>query len=268
MNLPKLTNQQQAIIRLLYRYRFLDRTQIQALMQHKDKRRIMAWLKDLRDKQYITWIYDGTNFAEKTKPAIYYLSLNGVRFLRTLGDYPAAELRKRYKEASRQQDFIARCLLLATCAINLQARSAEREDVTYTSITQADYADPEHSYHFLSELGPHLYFRKQASTTKRKDTTNYLLEVFDQTMPRYMVKKRLKDYVTYLDDGDWESETGDDMPPIVLLVCPTTAELIYAKRRIRRLLEDVSDEETIHLRLATIEQLKQSGVTGKIWEEV
>ncbi len=265
MNLPKITPQQQAIIRLLYTYRFLDRTHIQALMHHKDKRRIMAWLKDMRDKQYVTWIYDKDNFAEKTKPAVYYLNLNGIRLLRTTGDYPPAELRKRYKESSRQPDFIARSLLLADSVINLQARNAEKEskDITYTSVTQADYTDPEHDYHFLSELGPHLYFRKQTNKT----TTNYLLELFDATTPRYMVKKRLKDYVAYLDDGDWESETGDDAPPIILLAFPTTAELIYAKRRIRRLLEDVSDEETIHIRLATIEQLKQSGVTGKIWEE-
>lgn len=263
MTLPAITTKQQEILKLLYRFRFVDRIQLQAFLQHKEKRRSSRWLKDLRDKHYVEWIYS-TDFTEKTKPAVYYLSLNGVRLLRTLGDYPAAELRKRYKESERQPVFIARCLILADCAINLQARSAENKDVTYTNITQADYADPEHEYHFLSELGPHLYFRKQAG----KVTTNYLLELFDTTTPRYMVKKRLKDYVTYLDDGDWESETSDDTPPIVLLACPTTAELIYAKRRIRRLLEDVSDEENIHIRLATIEQLKQSGVTGKIWEEV
>lgn len=34
-------------------------------------------------KGYVEWIYS-THFAEKTKPAVYYLGLNGVRYLRTL----------------------------------------------------------------------------------------------------------------------------------------------------------------------------------------
>ncbi len=81
----------------------------------------------------------------------------------------------------------------------------------------------------LTELQPQLYFVKQSPKTK----DSYLLEVFDPTTPRYKVKKRLKDYVTYLASGDWERETGDDEPPVVLIACPTVAELIYTKRRTR-----------------------------------
>ena len=83
MKLPKLTTKQQEIIHLLYRYRYLDRIQIQTLMRHKDKRRVLAWLKDLRDKDYVEWIYS-TDFIEKSKPAIYYLGINGVRYLKTV----------------------------------------------------------------------------------------------------------------------------------------------------------------------------------------
>ncbi len=63
MTLPIITAKQQDILKLLYRYRFVDRIQIQALMRHKDKRRIGAWLKDLRDKDYIECIYDETSLA-------------------------------------------------------------------------------------------------------------------------------------------------------------------------------------------------------------
>ena len=82
MNLPKITTKQSDILKLLYTYRYLDRKQIQLAMNHTDKRRILAWLKDLREKHYVEWIYS-TDFAEKTKPAIYYLGLNGVRYLKT-----------------------------------------------------------------------------------------------------------------------------------------------------------------------------------------
>lgn len=97
MNLPKITNKQQLLTRLIHCYRFIERKQLQVLMGHTDKRRVSSWLKDLREKQFIDWFYDPDNPNEKPKPAIYFLGINGIRFLRESGDYPEDELRKRYK---------------------------------------------------------------------------------------------------------------------------------------------------------------------------
>jgi hypothetical protein len=84
------------------------------------------------------------------------------------------------------------------------------------------------------------------------------------------VKKRLTDYVTYLDDeGDeWKEITNTDKLPIILLVCPRTSDLIYAKRRTRGLMAEIwdEDEERPHIRFTTIDQLKAHGVLGDIWE--
>ena len=257
MKLPSITTKQQEILQIIYKYRFIDRIQIQSFLGHKDKRRVSAWLKDLREKQYIEWIYDKDDFAEKTKPAIYFLSINGIRYLKTLERYPKEELSKRYKDSSRKQPFIARSLLIAVCCNTLA------DQTQYTFETEADYINPESDHHFLYELRPHLYFSKQKGET----TTNYLLEVFDITTPRYMVKKRLKDYLEYLDYGEWEREMGDNEPPIVLLIFPTVAELIYAKRRTRRLLEDIDDSQ-IHIRLTTTDKIMTLGIKGEIWEVV
>jgi hypothetical protein len=268
MTLPPITNQQQAILKLLYRYRFLDRKQIQSLLGHNDKKRSIVWLKDLRDKQYVTWLYDGQNLAEKIKPAVYYLNLNGIRFLRSLDVYPPDGLRKRYKESTRQPDFRARCGLIADCCLNLETQRLASPGLDYAAVVRSDYDDPGSGYHFLRELGPGLCFVKDVALPAAVVTTNYLLEIFDNTTPRYIVKQRLKAYVAFLSEGDWELATGDAEPPVVLIACPTTAELIYAKRRTRQLLEDTSEDEAIHIRFATVEKIKQFGVTGIIWEEV
>jgi hypothetical protein len=233
-------------------------------MGHKNNRRIAEWLKDLRDKGYIEWIYDGDNFAEKTKPAIYSLGLNGIRYLRTTDEFPPEELRKRYKESSRKQDFIDRCLLIADCCLTLKSKTTN--GTQYTFVTASDYTDPDSDYIFLKELQPQLCFIKKTS----KNKTAYLLEIFDPTTPRYMVKKRLNDYIEYLENGDWESETDDEKPPAILIACPTIAELAYAKRRTRKLLVDIWDDETpedVILRFATIAKVKSEGVTGIIWED-
>jgi len=284
MKLPKLTTKQQDIIQLLYRYRFLNRIQLQQLMGHKDKRRIIAWLKDLRDKDYVEWIYS-TDFMEKTKPAIYYIGINGVRYLKTVKwddngtlapFYPLVEVRKRYKDNERSRTFIDRSMLIADCCMKLEKANTGNSKTKphYTYTTEADYIDPDNDYHFLSEhetLRPNLCIVKKEESKDQDEAlaTNYLLEIFDGTLPRYRLRHRLKAYVTYLDDNEWE---GQEPQPIILLVFPNLNDLIYAKRRVKKLLLDTYYEiedipEDIHIRFTTTEQLQKHGITTDIWEE-
>ena len=275
MNIPPITSKQQTIIQLIYRYRFLERKQIQAFLGHTDKRRVSAWLKELREKQFIDWSYEPTSPGNESKPAIYFMGLNGIRFLRQLEDYLEEELRKRYKESTRQQDFISRCLLLAECCLQLEGRNKDDDGVTYSYALEADYTDPANDYNFLSEseyIHPHLCFDKKEDTDEGLLESIYLLEIFDPTTPRYMVKKKLKGYVTFLDKretDEWKHSKGDEELPIVLIACPSLAELIYAKRYTKMLLEkyELQDDEDVHIRFAAVEQVKRQGVTALIWEE-
>lgn len=285
--LAKITKKQQAILKLLYRFRFLNRIQVQAFLGHKDPKTINLWLRDLRAKGYVEWIYS-THFAEKTKPAIYYLGLNGVRYLRKLttpdedgeqlSTYPPDELRKRYKEPSRSQTYIDRCILLADCCATLSQESKDK--LSYFYQTEADYLLENSYYHFVldSELiQPSLMFckdRYDANGKEEETLESYLLEVFDPTLPRYRMKKRLGDYVKYLDEEDvtWKEQTNTEKLPIILFVCPRTTDLIYAKRRTRKLIADSwewkdENEERPRIRFTTADKLKQHGLLSKIWEE-
>lgn len=289
MKLPKTTIKQREIIELLYQYRFLNRIQIQAFMGHKDKKTINAWLRDLKAKQYIDWIYDPDHFARKTIPAIYYIAINGVRYLKTIHAtdgstwYPLEDVRKRYREHERSHSFIEHCMQVADCCVTMNAHSIGAK--TYSYVTRADYTHPYSAYHFLSDselVQPDLCFVKQEWTQKKVAeigdnesdqvtvTTTYILEIFDASLPRYRIKKRLSNYIEFIDDGTWERETDADEPPIILLACPRTADLIYAKRRTRGLIANIwehDDQDRPHIRFATLEKLKLQGVTGKIWEE-
>jgi hypothetical protein len=289
MNLPnglKLTRKQKEILELIYQYRFLNRIQIQAFLKHKDYKTINLWLKDLRAKHYLEWIYS-TDFAEKTKPAIYYLGINGIRYLKIL-DYEAAELRKRYKDADRSRTYIDRCLLLADCCLCLEKNPAERTlepehkpkwvKITYFYETEAQYQQ-ESFYHFLTDndcgIRPNLCFNELENVGSDEPVTKhgYLLEIFDTTLPRYRLKKRLSNYVNYLDqeEAEWEEESLNDHLPVILFVCPRTTDLIYAKRKTRGLLAELwesDDEERPHIRFTTTDRLKQFGILAKeIWEE-
>jgi hypothetical protein len=265
-------------------------------MDHKDPKTINLWLRDLRAKGYVEWIYS-THFAEKTKPAIYYLGLNGVRYLRTLTrtvedeggktvvpTYPPDELRKRYREPTRSQTYIDRCILIAECCITLERADAKSEasgkKLRFYYQTEADYLLERSYYHFILEselIQPSLVFCKDRLDDEGKEETtleSYILEIFDPTLPRYRMKKRLGDYVKYLDDegSEWQEQTNTEKLPIVLFVCPRTTDLIYAKRRTRKLIADAwewkdEDEERPRIRFTTAEKLNQHGLLSKIWEE-
>jgi hypothetical protein len=134
----------------------------------------------------------------------------------------------------------------------------------YLYVVEAGYADPDSG--FLSEgelIHPHLCYTKEKTKKDEIEATTYLPEVFDATMPRYRVRRRLKNYIEYLEGSDWQSETDEDEPtPIALFVRPTKAGLIYCKRAIKRLLEDVWDAEDVRMWFTTVEKIREFGVMG------
>lgn len=200
--------------------------------------------------------------------------------------YPPEELRKRYKEPTRSQTYIDRCILIADCAIALECEDAANEakgkKLRYYYQTEAAYLLDRSYYHFVLDIDdqlirPTLIFCQDKLNKDGKEeqtVESYMLEIFDPNLPRYRMKKRLGDYVKFLDDeGDtWREQTNTEKLPIILFVCPRTSDLIYAKRRTRKLIADAwywEDEEVEkpRVRFTTGEKLKQSGLLSKeIWE--
>lgn len=198
--------------------------------------------------------------------------------------YPPEELRKRYKEPTRSQTYIDRCILITECCIAL-GRADTKNETQHTKVrhyyqTEADYLLSRSYYHFILESGliqPSLVFCKDKLDDKGQEEAtlaSYLLTVFDPTLPRYRIKKHLGDYVKYLDDEDiaWKEQTDTEELPIVLFVCPRTTDLIYAKRRTRKLIADAWEwksegQARPKVQFTIVEQLKEQGVVGDIWEE-
>ena len=275
-NLPKITAKQQEILRLLYKHRFLNRIQIQKFLEHKDYKTVNVWLKDLRENHYVEWIYS-TDFAEKTKPGIYYLGINAIRHFKALSTYPVEELRKRYRESTRSQTYIDRCILLADCCIDLEKARDEggKIDSWYFYETETEYLS-ESYLHFITEselIHPDLCFSKEVYDGLNEPCTEqaYLWEIFD-SLPRYRRKKRLSDYVKYLDEEEWDP-LGDVQPlPVILLVCSKVSDLAYAKRRTRDIIAiewEHDDKNRPRIRFTTVQKLKRHGVlNAEIWDDV
>lgn len=80
----------------------------------------------------------------------------------------------------------------------------------------------------------------------------------------------MKGCVEHLAGGDWQEAAGHHERLIILIACPTVADLLYAKRRAKKEIEDsnLDEDEASCIRFATIEKIKQLGVVAKVWEEV
>jgi hypothetical protein len=265
-----LTKKQQEILTLIYKYRFLNRIQIQAFLNHKHHKRINDWLKDLTQKEYLRRIYSH-KFGENTKPAIYYLAHNGIGFLKTEYNLSSEYLTKFYRNKDRSEDLINQCVLIGDIVLNFKNRGIqskqEEHELSYLVATATDLANPYYRFHILAELKIDLVVKKQKKKRTGKRTTEsfFLFQIFTPTLPRDSIRKRIKDLIGFYNQGDWE-EIEDKTFPSIMIICPTLSTLIYAKRLGKRLLEEEDNPDDLHFEFTTFDQVKKHGVTGEIWE--
>lgn len=222
-----ITSKQQEILFHLYTYRYLTRLHIQQLLNHKDKSRINKWLTDLTNKHYIHQIYSNT-YGENTKPAIYYLGNNSITILKNNPNVTPERLVKVYKERGRTQRFINHCQLVA--------------DVFISFDTEAKTTDKTLYFYAQNELLDHEYLLRPVpdaciALEHKKTTKRYFLDIFDEGTPRFAIRKRVKDYITYSESGEWEEATSHPFPKI-LLVLPTQSLVTYANKLVTALSEE------------------------------
>ena len=261
MTLPKLTHQQQEIIRQHYTYRFLNSTQIQKFLNHKSKGKINIWLPDLVKKEYLNRIYDPSTFLGKNQPAVYYLGINGIRWLKTQDGYDPEVLRKLYRDKNRSETFISTCQLVADICLDL--KNQPNDKLSFEWATENEYTNPKSPFYFsdmLSELHPHLVFTRK----KNNKMSYYLLEILTTKLPAYRVRKRIRTYLEFLTECEWIGHIKT--APEILFVCETKELMIRCKRYTKKLLVE-AEEENIHLSFAQKEEVQKDGVTAEVWED-
>jgi hypothetical protein len=261
MTLPKLTHQQQEIIRQQYKYRFLNSTQIQKFLNHKSKGKINIWLPYLVKKEYLNRIYDPSTFSGKNQPAVYYLGNNGIRWLKTQDGYDLVVLRKLYRDKNRSDAFISTCQLVADICLDL--KNQPNNKLSFEWATENEYTSSKSSFYFsgmLSELHPHIVF------TRNKDSkiSYYLLEILTTKLPAYRVRKRIRTYLEFLTECEWIGHI--QTAPEILFVCETKVLLIRSKRYAKKLIVE-AEEENIHLSFAQKDDVQKEGVTAEVWED-
>ncbi len=258
MTLPKITNKQIEILNLIYKYRFLNRTQIQAFLNHKYHKRIIDWLKDLTEKEYLNRIYPNSAVIVMS-PTIYYAGINAIRYFKSLDQDNNGYLKKLYRDNERTENFIAEQLLIADSGLHLIERNKKR-GIHYEFLTAADVTSNS-IYKFMEDLSPQLiYTRKTKSEFKQ-----FVFVILDSAQPKYMIKKKMKNYLELFYANEWEENIGKPFPTI-LFACQTMALMIYAKRSMKGLLNDYQEPEDFDAWFSTNDKIRDQGISAEIWE--
>ncbi|MBI2325848.1 replication-relaxation family protein [Candidatus Collierbacteria bacterium] len=247
----KLTDSQTNILHYLYRFRFLTSIQLSKIL-NQTIRYTNYHLKVLSEKNFIAKHYNRT-LGLANQPAVYYLASGSIKALQDQKDIDNQALKRIYREKNRSQQFIAHASFLADYFLFIRVDSEKSQQILHF-FTKTDLLA--HPY-FIHPL-PDAYF---ARVDKISMTKRYMVEVVEDSSPRFALRKRIEQYCDYIDDGKFTEVTGHDFPTL-LFICPGYASLIYLKKHIARIYEETSLDQ-VDIYLATRE-----GAFSGSWERV
>ncbi len=248
-----ITTKQLEILLLLYRFRFLNRIQIQHFLNHKSDTRITSWLKDLTDRKIINRIYSQT-INEINKPAVYYLGLNSRHILLQDKRCNPKLLKRVYREKGSSPGFQEHWQFMADLYFYFHAVSKEQNaELHFLSTT--DLVD----YSYLPLPLPDAYI-----AVKDKDQTKrYFLELIDGTDKWFTVDTRVKQYNSYFKKQYWQSHVDYPFPKI-LFILPHGK----LKTHLQKFIKDQLKYERIdiHFFLGIKGDIQQKGIQVNTWE--
>lgn len=251
-----ITNKQLEILNLIYRFRFLNRTHLQTLLNHKDTNRINIWLKDLANKNILGRIYS-TKLKENTKPAIYHLATKSRKILLNQEDINEKILKRAYRDKNASQKLIDHCLFTTHFYLLLKEQSQVNNQELHF-YTKTDLVD--HTY--LPYHRPDAYI---ALEDKENYIKRYFLEIIDEGTPRFMLRKKISQYVDYFDENIWKNRTLHNNPSL-LFICPNQ----YIKDFLNKHIAQVLEEETSDLQffLSLKSDIQVEGIKPSTWQLV
>jgi len=252
--MEQTTPKQLNILLLLYRFRFLNRIQIQKLLNHKDPRRINTWLKDLTTRNIIGRKYS-TKLLANTKPAIYHLATKSRAILLTQSDINEKLLKRVYREKTRSDKLINHCLLVADLYFLLDKQTQTNKTKLHF-YTKTDLV----THYYLPYKRPDAYIAIES----RRQTKRYFLEIIDEGTPRFMIRSKINQYIEYFQANTWQNRT-DHPNPTMLFVCPEELTKIFLNKYILQMQEE---EPEIDLEFFLTTQNQINSNQADLWERV
>lgn len=242
----KLNSEQIEVLRLLYKFRFGTNDLFAQYFGKKDRSFVYKRLKILHEQGLVGKRFD-SSYRLLGRPAAYYLNPEGARTLQeALG--LEVNIKAIYKDKSVSEQFVSRSLGLF--AIHNRLKSEYGDSLKF--FTRSDLNREDYDY-FLQPL-PDAYVRL--------DDKQFFLDIFYDTEPSFVAKRRIRQYIKYDEDGDWVA-TETELPKVIA-VCESKGLAKRVQKYMAKALDDAWPDSEVSFVFTTKPELMAT--SQRVWQ--
>ena len=199
----KLTGQQQRVLKLLFKFRFVSAGLLGMSMGIR-REGVYRVLEQLVGRGLVTKVYK-EEWRIDRKPAYYYLNKPGVTVVRKVMDVKEPVVRALYKNDEMTDDFVEHSMKLIQCYVSIIKYLPKGSDIfSKTEINR---------FTQFPRNRPDLYMRTPAGKEA--------IVVIVDDKPLYIVRKRLDEIIMHSEDEGW----GSDGYPCICFVLKDQAAM-------------------------------------------
>ena len=218
-----ITNNQLQYLQLIYKFRFVT---IPLLASHRKVSQVAVKrsLKNLQDK------------------GMLYRQYNSINYLKDK-DLNSAVLHSNYKNPRLSDGFVDQCLDIFQLYIDIQTQQPD----IFKVLTRSELAD---ATSLFPDPMQHLYLQR---IEPGKTNNLILLEIIPDTQ-KFIIKKRIDQYVSHYEDGDW----SEDEYPTIYLINPNSRITDYIESYYQQILDtNLIEQDTFQIKaIQTVEHFK------------
>lgn len=254
----RLNKQQLVVLAWLLKYRFSTGKQLAYAQGRSGHKGIQKKLQILEDQGFIAKRYD-KSYRLAGRGAEYYLTPKGARAL--VAYIPDTNLHPNvmkalYKNKTVSDAFLMHCVGLVDVILKLQVLYGEKLRIYSSSEVRA--------YSYFPDWTPDLFLSYKAGSNV---VYRAFLDIWDGSRPFFVSVRKMRNYITYAEEGDWNYDAGDY--PAILAICATNHDQKKLNRQMKRVLSDASDADDTPCGTTTLERFNQATqATDKFWAYV
>ena len=240
----KLKDRQLEILMLLYRFRFLNRVQIQQLLNHRNHTLVIHWLNELTEQKYL---YSFFKKELGNIPTVYYLGTKAKKILTGKDEIKEKILKRVYQEKKSSQLFKNHCMCVADIFISL-TKLTDSNKAKLTFFTNVDLTDIK----YLPLPHPDAFF----SIQQKESVKRYFLDIFSPGVSNKWIYKRIKQYFKYYDEDYWQEHNKNPFPDIIFVYYD-----IKTKKELEKIIKrNLEEEPNLSFSLVMYDDIKKKGI--------
>lgn len=246
----KLNSDQLLVLKLLFKFRFGSNDLVAQYFGKKDRSYVFKRLTILLKQDYIGKRFD-SSYRIQGKPAAYYLTPAGARILKSSFEDIELNIKSIYKDKTVSESFVQHCL--DVFAVHNQLKDIYGDKLLF--FTKSQLA----SYDYFPDKSPDAYIRLKNG----EGESQFFLDIYHDSQPFFTIVRRIKQYISYCEDGDWGA-TETDFPK-VLVVCESVSTQKRLIKQMAKALNNTNEDE-IAFYVTTKAQLKTVNNDDAIWQ--